>query len=288
MLWCAAAWGQQQVVLDLLKARASVDVCSRPGNTPLSWAVVGGHANIVKILLVYGAMVSPSDEQYKNCINVWENQDEFKNMAGMLGRPNRRCFTTLFSAAVYGHGKIMLHLIKAKGDFSMREECDVGPHGQTPLHAAARRWSQATTQTLVLAHTTAGNGIDPLDSEGCTPLMRACEGSLRTACSGGDLQLTLKELINGRANVNLACRKGLTPLMMAAQQGHVSAFGLLLDSHADPSAVTRDGETVAGMVKGNKPVHVKLQVRLQQAQRGERLLKRRRLVGHDMVKKNEK
>ena len=65
---------------------------------------------------------------------------------------------------------------------------------------------------------------------------------LMAAAQGGHLSV-IKELISAGANVNEADKQGWTPLMAAAGAGHARAARLLLLAGASPNAANRSGRT---------------------------------------------
>ena len=96
-----------------------------------------------------------------------------------------------------------------------------------PVYAAIRTNDLTRLQEAVVA-----GGVDGLDEQGRTPLMHAA--------SVGTLE-AVRMLIERGANVNVADRAGVTPLMFAARD--LAKVRLLLEKGADPAAKSRIGQT---------------------------------------------
>lgn len=103
--------------------------------------------------------------------------------------------------------------------------------GETPLMVAAREGNLATLSALLSA------GADPNAQE-----KNAGQNALMWAISERHSEIT-KELVDHKADVNIASRYGATPLMFAAQ-GDVESARTLLAAGANPNAIVPEsGQT---------------------------------------------
>ena len=117
---------------------ARCDVKDSDARTPLHWAAMAGHADIVRLLL-----------QRPETAAVLNSQDD-------------EGFGTLHSAAASGRALIIEQLIAAGADVNIRTRS-----GQTPLHYHKGR--VPVIKALVIAM----RDVDPRDMAGATPLHRA-------------------------------------------------------------------------------------------------------------------
>ncbi len=133
--------------------------------------------------------------------------------------------TALHWAAERGHAQIVLQLVEAGADVTLRTR--VG--GYTPLHLAARRGSGKSVELLLAA------GADPntrTTSSRATALHMAA-----AAVDGGEV---VAALLSAGADPNvLEASAGQTPLIFAAGAGRADAVRALLEAGADPSIETR-------------------------------------------------
>jgi ankyrin repeat protein len=95
----------------------------------------------------------------------------------------------------------------------------VGPDDSTALIAAARRGNDLPVRALIRA----GAQLDYVDKRGDTALTATINGG-----DGGKRHVTtLKVLVAGRANVNIADRTGATPLALAKARAYREMIAIL-------------------------------------------------------------
>jgi ankyrin repeat protein len=145
--------------------------------------------------------------------------------------------------------------------------------GRTPLMLAAQNGELSTVQDLL----SYGANVNAADNNGWTPLMCAAENGHLMAIQAllsapgididakspdGDAALILaaqngndeavKALINKGANVNAANNNGWTPLMSAAQHGHLTTIQILLSAKGiDIDTKNSDGATALILAAAN-------------------------------------
>lgn len=172
------------------------------GNTPIHWAAVGGHEEIVKILLDAGCDI------------------EIKSHDG---------FTPLHSVAQEDHENVLQLLLDRGADINARNLED---SEHTVLHYASC-WGAIKCTKLLLKR---GAEIDAKSSDKSTPLIFACEkGNV-------DIARALIEAGASLENKNdLDEKGGATPLLIAAHNARLPVLELLIEKGAKVNESTVDG-----------------------------------------------
>ncbi|KAJ9605133.1 hypothetical protein H2200_010523 [Cladophialophora chaetospira] len=155
-----------------------------------------------------------------------------------------RAFTPLHLAVYRGSEPIVRLLLSHGADPAI---CDYS--GKTPLHYAAVLGNIEFVKVFL----STVNLINKTDDEGETPLHQVCEKLCRNlndddlfGSASRQRKVTAQEkdstvevfdlLISGGADIHLATKSGVTPLMVAAQRGHTWLVRRLLQAGADPNA----------------------------------------------------
>jgi len=140
--------------------------------------------------------------------------------------------TLLMYAARNGNVELLEYLLRTRPNILIKNR-----YGETSIMLAALQGHLDCVKRLVKA----GADINP-DGEGWTPLSYA---------AFADQTGIVAYLIEQGALVNKRAPNSMTPLMLAARNGHTRLVQLLLDSHADPALTTTDGKTAAGIASEN-------------------------------------
>ena len=226
------------------------------GGTPLDYAAMGGHKDMVEFLLANKADPNPKDYATS---------------------------TPLLQAAEFGHKDIVELLLAKKAGVNAKSIS-----GWTALHCAAY-CDHREVAVLLLAH---GADVNSTNSDGLTPLDKAVEGNntdliellianhaevnVQDAAGAGDLKKVkalLKDnpdlvfskihcgwtalyfaarngqkevaefLLANKADLNVKDCIGQTPLHMAVQSGYKDMVELLIASGADVNAKDNSGRT---------------------------------------------
>ncbi len=187
-LYWAAVKGHTEVVTHLLGAKANVNQADRFGQRPLHMVAYNGHTDIVELLLDAGVDINPKDEK---------------------GR------TPLLFAAEYGRTEVVKLLLENGAE--VNTVISSGWYkGDTPLHAAAEGGHTKTIELLLKK----GAEVNQAGDEGDTPLHKA-------ALSGRTDTVAL--LLKKGADPNIAAIYGVTPLDRADNE----EIRELLKAHRD-------------------------------------------------------
>lgn len=226
-------------VADLLLSRgADPSISDHQGQTPLTLAARQGHIKALAVLLDWAR-----DQHLETCIRMVEHADS-------------EGWTALRSAAWGGHAEAVRLLLDAGASV---DGCDL--EGRTALRAAAWGGHEEILLTLL----DYGATVDMADREGRTPLIAAAymghreaveilldhgadvhlaDGDGRTALSVAALCVPTAAGVKGYGEVaSLLLERGahpghrdrdnMTPLLLAAYEGHEEVLELLLEAGAD-------------------------------------------------------
>ncbi|RYO97631.1 hypothetical protein DL764_007268 [Monosporascus ibericus] len=205
----------------LLEAGVDPSIKNNRSRTPLHEACWGGKDDIARILLdhaiQHGADLNIQDEYGCTplddaCRAGWESivtmlldsEAANVNCVDSLG------YTPLITAAQYGHGAIVEHLLQKDANINQQDN-----HEWTALMAAARYGHEATVEHLLKK----GANINQQDNDGSTALMFA-------AWYGHEA--VVEHLLKKDPNINQQDNDGWTALMLAARYGHEAIVEHLL------------------------------------------------------------
>ena len=247
----AAARGDREAVMALLKKAADVNAAQGDGMTALHWAAMNGDAELAQMLIVAGANVRATTR---------------------LGT-----YTPLYLASQHGHAAVIQALVTAGADVKAGT-----PNGTTPLMVAAAS-GEVEAVRLLIEHGSEVNAKDGVRAQ--TPLMYAAASNRAAviellASKGADLKATSKvsnianlsreglgfggnpQVPGGQAanaprrapmpgvdrnyslNELIVAHGGLTPLLYAVRQGFHDSAEALLKAGADVNAPSLgDGTT---------------------------------------------
>uniref|UniRef100_A0A674GM60 Ankyrin repeat and KH domain containing 1 n=1 Tax=Taeniopygia guttata TaxID=59729 RepID=A0A674GM60_TAEGU len=234
-LMAAASGGYVDIVKLLLVHCADVNAQSSTGNTALTYACAGGFVDVVKVLLKAGANIEDHNEnghtplmeaasaghvevarvllEYGAGINTHSN--EFKESALTLA-----CYKGILAALLIERGANL-------------EE--VNDEGYTPLMEAAREGHEEMVALLLAQGEIPWQWRANINAQ----TEETQETALTLACCGGFSEVA-DFLIKAGADIELGCS---TPLMEAAQEGHLELVKYLLAAGANVHATTATGDT---------------------------------------------
>ena len=238
----AASEARADVVSELLRQGAGVNVKSNSEHTALTEAVFAKSPEVVKVLLSAGA--DP------DATLVWQNlsplhlaamADNLETVRALLAGHaqvdalDTEDRTPLFYAASADYPNIVRALLDAGAKVNV-----VSKHQHTPLIDAVQTGDVGLIKMLVER----GAALNPMTSSGVTPLHAACdagqEGSIRC-------------LLDYGVPVNIQATDGKTPLMWAVIANNEKCVLELLEAGADPTLRGVDGKTALDLSNGSGP-----------------------------------
>uniref|UniRef100_A0A803TFS8 Ankyrin repeat and KH domain containing 1 n=1 Tax=Anolis carolinensis TaxID=28377 RepID=A0A803TFS8_ANOCA len=229
----ACAGGFVDIVKVLLKAGGNIEDHNENGHTPLMEAASAGHVEVARVLLEYGAGINTHSNEFKESaltLACYKGMDGHVEVARLLldsgaqvNMPADSFESPLTLAACGGHVELAALLIERGANLE-----EVNDEGYTPLMEAAREGHEEMV-ALLLAQ---GANINAQTEE-------TQETALTLACCGGFSEVA-DFLIKAGADIELGCS---TPLMEAAQEGHLELVKYLLAAGANVHATTATGDT---------------------------------------------
>uniref|UniRef100_A0A3B4UT03 Kinase D-interacting substrate 220b n=1 Tax=Seriola dumerili TaxID=41447 RepID=A0A3B4UT03_SERDU len=202
----AAKEGHVEVVKELLENSAYIEHRDMGGWTALMWAAYKGRVEVTELLLEHGANPNTTG-QYSVYPIIW--------------------------AAGRGHADIVKLLLQNGAKVNCSDK-----YGTTPLIWASRKGHFDCVMHLL------ENGAD-VDQEGANSMT-----ALIVAVKGGYTEV-VKELLKRNPNVNMTDKDGNTALMIAAKEGYTEIVQDLLDAGTYVNIPDRSGDTVLiGAVRG--------------------------------------
>jgi ankyrin repeat protein len=268
-LMLTARTGMTDAVRLLIEARADVNATERwGGTTALMWAVAEGHAEAARLLLAAGA-----DVDARSYYVAAANGRGFEGRTPSASRTEEKIeefasgwLTPLMFAARDGALELTRILVGAGADVDA-----VAGDGKTALALAIFNGSYDVASFLVDSKA----DVNKADAQRFTPLFWAVDRrNMETAPNypwmvTADPMPLVRKLLDAGANPNALVnstprgrmREGsprivfATALMRAAFAGDLELVTLLLERGADPSIVSKDGETMVSAAAGLAFIH---------------------------------
>src|SRR5262245_7991622 len=263
-LMLAARTGRSDAIRILLESGAHVTVTETwGGTTPLMWAVSEGHADAARLLIAAGAGVNARSHYVAAA-----NGRGFEGRTPVATRADPRVeefasgwLTPLMFAAREGHLDLARMLVAAGADVDA-----VAGDGKTALAVAIFNGNYAVASFLVDKKA----DVNKADAQRFTPLFWAVDRrNMETAPNfpwmvTADPLPLIRQLLDAGANPNALVdntprsrmREGsprivfATSLMRVAFAGDLDLVKLLLEHGADPTVISRDGETMIEAAAG--------------------------------------
>jgi uncharacterized protein len=199
----------RELVTALLRKGARAQVVNRYGSSPLAEAVRVASVELVAMLLEAGADANVGNEDGQTPLmlaartgNLAVAKQLVEHGADVNAREHFRDQSALMWAAAEGHVDLVAFLVSKKADLSVRAKANDWP-------------SQITNEPRVQYRPTGG----------LTPLLYAA----RAGCLG-----CVKAIVEGGADVDRPNPDGMTPMMMALDNGAPAVARYLLDRGANP------------------------------------------------------
>jgi ankyrin repeat protein len=231
----------RDAALRLIAEGADVNQRSVDGTTALHWAAHHGDLELVEQLLERGADPNVRNDYGVTAIATAAVEADFRMMKALIDAgadvhsPNAEGQTVLMVVARTGHVDTAELLLARGADVNAKEAWG----GQTALMWAAAQKQPQMIRSLIAhgaavdergrAHDwqrwqTSEPRLKQLHVGGFTPLLYAARGGC-VAC--------VRELVAGRADLELSDPRGITPLLMALLNRHFDTAAALIEEGAD-------------------------------------------------------
>ena len=236
----------EEIVADLIKAGAKVNVVSKVGHTPLLLAANHGEKglDLLDLLLKAGAdpNLAAQTGQLQGVVPMWTAcskgsirifrrlKDAGANLLAQTGSGN----SLMYAAAMGGSVDIISSLKEAGVDTH-----DKQGDGSHPIHVAATTGHLEAVRYFL----TQGAGVDALDADGATPLLRA------VLANQADIARLLVQSGANVEHVMGVSPSAISPLFVAATRGFTDVVRVLIDAGADPEAKLGGEFTVLALAK---------------------------------------
>ena len=231
VLHVAAENGELSILKMLIRAGADVN---RNGIlTPLVWAALRGHIDIVRELISKGASVNTSMQGYGNALHaaVTSGRTEVVRVLIQAGAHvndlDGNEETPLNDAVLKGNITIVQELLNAGADVNRTNK-----NGKIPLAVALEKGYDDIAKLLCNATV----GLKPVEKE------RDLECDLLTAAEKGTIE-QVRDLIRQGADVNVQDEYGFTPLISAIINEHLDICKELVKAGADVNMKSEAGMT---------------------------------------------
>jgi ankyrin repeat protein len=215
MLITAALMGDTKTMESLLSAGINPNLPLRGGETPLSFAMLAGQAQIVQLLLAWHA--DPNAP-----ISAARFSETPLQYAAQTGNVR---IASINEAAYRGSTPLVRYLLQLHPDLAIPDQ-----RSYSPLDNAIRNGKEDAALLLLDA--------EPIELQTPQFLGKTMDDAARK-----DESLVVEALLRHGAPVNGILPSGYTPLDAAAFAGAVKAVAILLDNSADPNLSGPGGTT---------------------------------------------
>ncbi|KAG9336176.1 hypothetical protein JZ751_002523 [Albula glossodonta] len=249
----AAKEGYVEVVKELLANNANLehrDMVRGEGGGgeysvyPIIWAAGRGHAEIVHLLLGYGAKVNCSDK-YGTTPLIWASRKghydcvmHLLDNGADVDQEGANSMTALIVAVRGGYAEVVKELLQRNPNVNMTDK-----DGNTALMIAAKEGHTEIVQDLL----DAGTYVNIPDRSGDTVLI----GAVR----GGHVEI-VRALLNKYADIDVRGQDSKTALYWAVEKGNATMVRDILQCNPDTETCTKDEETP--LIKATKMRNIEI------------------------------
>lgn len=208
LMW-AALNGRFEIIDQLLRKGASMEVKTRNGGTALHFAVSRGHDHVLQLLLSRGVDIQHKNRSGKNVLIV-ASEYGFQQSAKLA-----------HEAFMKQEDPLEKSIQESRGEYILPVNL-VDDKGNTGLHLAARHGRHAIAKLLIQY----GIDVNIRNYEGQTALI--------IAAKHGHSNL-IRYLLDCHANVDILCSRGWSALMWACAEKKIQAARLLNPDNVEAS-----------------------------------------------------
>jgi ankyrin repeat protein len=238
------------------------------GKTPLYIAVEKGHLLTAKALIKLGAKTNLPDHRGRTPLYAAaeSGQEEMVHLLVHFGgayvnSEGNEGESPMYAAAVNGHVNTLIELLDMGADVNHQRH-----DGWSPLHAAARAGNALCARKLcdygadvniaTIGHRTPLAVAESLDRDysiiykHVIKILKSFGAvtepiylQMRKACAEGKSKKVLELIRHYNADVNYTRQDGVSPIWIAAQNGHYDCVKVLIDHNADVHQATLYGDT---------------------------------------------
>jgi uncharacterized protein len=244
--------GDSVAVVGLLKAKADANAADPDGTTVLEWAAHRNDANMVGLLLRAGARPGNANVYHDSALSEAASNGNAAiigellkagadpNLVSSEGEP------PLLTATRSGNADAVQILLQHGAAVNARD----GWKGQTALMWAAALNHRAVVKVLIVS----GADLNARSTVWPAEVPRPANGNLVSKRPKGGLTALLyasregaldsvRELVAGKADLNLTEPDGTNALLMAIINAHYDVAAFLLDAGANPNIADKYGRT---------------------------------------------
>lgn len=239
-LCVAAEKGNKKTVLRLLNKGVKVDGNIYSGlkvyydARPIDYAAMGGHSEVVSLLISRGAKVNWHNTQSGSsgytALMYGERHKDVVNVliahGARVDERNNSGETALFHIARSGSKDMLKYFIEKGANVNAKNK-----YGKTPLHAAVGGHDRLDVLKILISKRA---NVNAQDSNGNTPLHQIIYA---------DTIKYAELLLKSGANVNAKNKEEMTPLLLAISLGKTDLAELLIRRGANVNARDESGRT---------------------------------------------
>ena len=229
-----------KIVELLLAANADLKIADPCGLSPLHCAATRSQPEFLQLLLAKGADVSvqtTNGETPLHCAALSGSPATVRlllDKSAKVSKSNRVGITPLLFAVLSGNPEIA-RLLLERGAFAD----DIGYGSETSLHIAVLLQDREMVTLLLDKGHAAINGRAG----------KLSETALHAAAARGDVAM-VRLLLEHKADINATDKSGFTPLLNAAENGHMAIAEILVQQGADPAARTQQDGCAFALAAG--------------------------------------
>ncbi|XP_067650441.1 ankyrin repeat domain-containing protein 50-like isoform X1 [Haliotis asinina] len=232
----SAAWRGHRKVFDFLVSKGGdASVVDDDGNNILHLACIGAQVEMVKYILSQDVVDTNSRGQFGRTPLMIAAEKGYRvvfdllvDRGGDVSVVDDDGNNILHVACIGGH----LEMVKYVLSHDPMEIRSRGQYGRTPVLLAAEKGHRDVFDLLV----SKGDDVSSTDDDG--------NNILHMACIGGQVDMVQYVLSLNIVDINSKGQHGRTPVMFAAEKGHMDVFDLLVREKADASLVDDDSNNI--------------------------------------------